>query len=164
MNVNEKIHIEEYSSLWNIYAQSEIAILKSYLGIDTMEHIGSTAINGMKAKPIIDLLIGINEFPPDNTTIQGMENQGYVYMKENSVPNRLYFVKRKEVSYNVHIVKYNGSIWRTDLTFIDYMRAHPEEVQNYISIKEQIINSGVDTLLEYSQSKSDYIMSINNKL
>lgn len=108
MDVNEKICIERYNPQWpGYFEQEKIRIQKAVSNQKLhIEHIGSTSVKGMSAKPIIDILIGIELFPPDVSLIQVLENSGYEYMKMASVKERLYFVKRAATSFNVHIVAF----------------------------------------------------------
>ena len=162
MDVNEKICIEDYNSSWNSFYEKEKVLIQNNLKNILIEHIGSTSIEGMKAKPIIDILIGVNSFPPDENVITILQKVGYTYMKEASVADRLYFVKRSAISFNVHIVEKESNIWKADLAFRDYMSGNPDEMARYAALKTKIIDSGVDTLLEYSALKADYIFTINN--
>ena len=162
MDVNEKICIQDYNPLWKFYYEKEKILIENNLKNISIEHIGSTSIEGMKAKPIIDILIGVNNFPPDQDVIAILQKIGYTYMKGASVVDRLYFVKRDAISFNVHIVEKESNIWKTDLAFRDYMCGDADEKARYAALKTKIINSGVDTLLEYSALKADYILGINN--
>lgn len=85
-------------------------------------------------------------------------------MQEMSVPDRLYFIKRGLKSFNVHIIKIQGSVWNNDVLFRDYMINHPEEARKYSDLKEEILRSGVDDLLEYSKRKADFILRIYEKM
>lgn len=112
MDVNEKISIQDYQAKWPIDFESEkkniLTSLQNYKF--HIEHIGSTSVIGMCAKPIIDILIGVENFPPSDDFIQKIIDVGYEYLKEACVADRLYFVKRTSVSFNLHIVKYGKEI------------------------------------------------------
>ncbi len=167
MEVNEKIHLEKYNPRWKFYYQQELTSIQNavmqFASNDSfhIEHIGSTAVSGMVAKPIIDILVGVNTFPPNDLFINGLTSLRYIFMKDASVPERLYFIKRgDEISYNVHIVKYKDAIWKYDIGFRSYFRTHPNKVKEYSKLKESIYKRGAITLLEYSEQKANYITQI----
>lgn len=162
MNVNEEISIENYQSKWNSDFEQEkekiVASIEKYKFC--IEHIGSTSIKGMCAKPIIDILVGVEKFPPCEEFMESIIRLDYEFMKEASVSDRLYFVKRSLPYFNLHIVKYGGDIWNDDIMFRDFLRDHPNIVQEYSSLKKKIINKGIHSLIEYSAEKAPYIKSL----
>lgn len=137
----------------------EVQRLKSDQNLSELrfEHIGSTSIPSIKAKPIIDILIGVKSFPVTQNIIEALEKNGYIYMQKGSVENRLYFIKRGSVNYNAQIVAYGSRIWTDDLLFRDYLTKHRDKAMEYQQIKEQIIGNGVTTLIEYSAQKAEFI-------
>lgn len=162
MRLNEKIELSDYNTEWEKDYCDEIAMLKERHTLSALafEHIGSTAIPNIKAKPIIDIMIGIAHFPPVDDVILELEQSGYIFMKEMSVPDRFYFIKRGRKNFNVQVMSYRGSVWNNNVLFRDYMIKHPDEARKYSKLKEQIINSGVETLLEYSEKKAAFILNI----
>lgn len=166
MNVNETVCVKEYNAEWAAFFQRESQKLSGTLKKYNcqIEHIGSTSVVGMCAKPIIDILIGINNFPPTDDFIRAMIGLGYEYMEQASVSNRLYFVKRESLNFNAHIVKYGGSIWNKDIAFREFLRNTPQAIQEYSALKRGIINKGRNKLLEYSEEKAPFIENILKNL
>ncbi len=162
MNINEQIHIEPHNPKWHYLYEKEVRYLKQLQELSCLkfEHIGSTSIPNIKAKPIIDILIGIELMPVSDDIIEALQKAGYIYMQDGSVADRRYFVKRSEVNYNIQIVVYGGRIWTDDLLFRDYLIEKPCKAIEYQRVKEQIIESGIKTLLEYSALKADFITAI----
>lgn len=76
---------------------------RSFLQSFFVEHIGSTSIPGMTAKPIIDILIGVYNFPPDKQFIDNLTRLGYTFMENASVPKRLYLIKRTKILLSMFI-------------------------------------------------------------
>lgn len=166
MKLNEKIQLVEHNLEWKQQYLDEVTLLrqKSYLSTLEYEHIGSTSIPNIKTKPIIDIIIGVKNFPPHREIIRELEECGYVYMQEMSVCNRLYFIKRGIKNFNVHVIAFQGSVWCKDILFRDYMINHLKEAQEYSDLKEEILRNGIDDLLEYSKRKADFITRICEKL
>lgn len=160
--INEKVHIEKYNPQWVTYFQEEAQRIHQAISNTKyhIEHIGSTSIRKMWAKPIIDILLGVDDFPPNQKFINSIEKLGYEYMKEASHVDRLYFILRAGIDYNIHIVKFNNEIWNKDLQFRDFLRNNPNAVEEYSELKKKIYESGVDTLLEYSVKKAPFISDI----
>lgn len=166
MRLNEKIEVVEHNPKWKQQYTDEVNLLKQKVFLSTLEyeHIGSTAIPNVKAKPIIDIIAGVRSFPPEKSIIKELEESGYTYMQEMSAPDRLYFIKRGYENFNLHIMAFKGSVWNNDILFRDYMISHPKEAQKYSNLKEDIVKSGVDDLLEYSKRKADFILEIMKKI
>ena len=166
MNVNEKITLQGYQPQWKTdYEQEKKEILDCLNKYQVnIEHIGSTSVKGMCAKPIIDILIGVQHFPPSDDIVQAIVDIGYEYMKEASVSNRLYFIKRIPKKYNVHIVKFRDKIWNNDIAFRDYLRQNPNAVREYSRVKRETAENGIDTLLEYSDAKAPFIFKLLNQM
>ncbi|MDE7253829.1 MAG: GrpB family protein [Acetatifactor sp.] len=166
MRLNEKIQIVNHHPEWIYDYFEEVEMLRRKPALSTMayEHIGSTSIPNIKAKPIIDIIIGVESFPPADDVVLELEQSGYTFMKEMSVADRFYFIKRGDKHFNVHVISYKGTIWNNDILFRNYLINHPDEAQKYSSLKEQIVSSGVETLLEYSEKKKDFILDIYEKI
>lgn len=165
MRLNEKIEVVEHNPKWKQQYTDEVNLLKQKVFLSTLEyeHIGSTAIPNVKSKPIIDIIAGVRNFPPEKSIIKELEESGYTYMQEMSVFDRLYFIKRGYKNYNIHIVAFKERVWNNDILFRDYMIGHPEEAQKYSDLKEEILRSGIEDLLEYSKRKADFVLEIMRK-
>ncbi len=103
-----------------------------------IEHIGSTAVPGISAKPTIDIAVGVRQLADvDSEVIAAMEALGYVYRGEAGVPGRHYF--RRGATYprdfHVSIIEWHGALWEDYLLLRDYLRAHPKEAAAYVEAK-----------------------------
>ena len=154
--IDEPVHLEKYNPSWTKYFDRERERLMTALELDSkvIEHIGSTAIKNIRAKPIIDIAVGVEIYPPPQHLIDRLIDLGYEALGEADVPKRLYFRYRQIRSFNVHIVELNGRHWKSNLAFRDYLIAHPEEAKRYEEIKVKAIQSGSTSLLKYSIAKS----------
>lgn len=166
MIFNEKIQLVEHNPEWEQQYNDEVNLLKEKIHLSTLnyEHIGSTSIPNIKAKPIVDIIVGVKIFPPKKEVIKELEESGYTYMKKMSVPDRLYFIKRGSKNFNVHVIAFQGSVWNNDILFREYMKSHFEVAQEYSKLKEDILKSGVDDLLGYSKRKANFISSIYEQM
>ena len=165
MEIDEKIHIEEHNPEWFEQFEFEKKQLCGMLGdaILGIEHIGSTSIPGIWAKPIVDILIGVKSLQLETFIIDKVIELGYEYFGEAGISGRFYFRKRFPEEYNVHITQIGNVIWNNNIILRDYLRNNKDEARKYSDLKQNIISQGVDTLLEYSDRKSSYISELLKK-
>lgn len=156
--IDEPIHLEMYNPEWQQCFTQERERIQETLCLEDsmMEHIGSTAIPGIQAKPIIDIMIGVKPFPPPQSICDELVQMGYEELGQASVPGRLYFRRRGLESFNVHIVEQAGSHWISNLALRDYLLTHPEVAKQYEAMKIVAIQS-TSSLLKYSQIKAPIV-------
>ncbi|HHV97893.1 MAG TPA: GrpB family protein [Clostridiaceae bacterium] len=165
MEINEKIHIEEYNPEWVKKYEYEKEQLCNALGdmVLGIEHVGSTSIPGIWAKPIVDIMIGVKSLPLEKSLIDKVVELGYECLGEAGVSGRIYFRKRFPKAYNVHITQFGNLIWKNNILLRDYLRCNKDEAMRYSELKKNIISEGVNDLLEYSERKADFINEILKK-
>ncbi|GIP39296.1 hypothetical protein J31TS4_25760 [Paenibacillus sp. J31TS4] len=112
MEIDERISVVPYDEKWNSLFQSEKANLLKAFGEDVIDiqHFGSTSVQGMSAKPIIDVLIGVKTLDLNLSVTNNLLEQGYEGFGEIGV-GRLYFRKWQEYSFNLAVVIWNGEQW-----------------------------------------------------
>src|SRR2546425_4158759 len=98
--LEESVHLESYDPAWEQAFQAEEKRLSTGLRLaaGSIEHIGSTAVPGLLAKPIVDIMVGIIPFPPSAPWSEAVVALGYEALGEAGVPGRLYFRRRNRVS------------------------------------------------------------------
>lgn len=160
------VRLETYRASWNKEFLKEKKKLTRTLGslATQVEHVGSTAITGMVAKPILDIEIGV----PNITKIAGLKKRliqlGYIGPRTKSQTNIL-FVKGPESRRTVyaHVVRYDGNIWHRDIAFRDWLRNHPNDAQRYKKLKQSLEKKFARNREQYTEAKSQFIRSILNK-
>ncbi|MEC0259994.1 GrpB family protein [Paenibacillus lautus] len=159
MTIDEAIHLESYDKQWADRFSDEHQTLIREIGPYTaaIEHFGSTSVPGMTAKPIIDILVGVENTQHANEIIPKLTAMGYEDLGEAGIPGRLYLRKRGRYAYNVHIVFYRGDMWNHNIMIREYLRAHAVEAERYSEIKRRIVTQGTRTLLQYSNEKHAYV-------
>lgn len=155
-NLDEVIKISPYSADWPLQAALEIARLATVLEQVPIEHIGSTAIPGMIAKPIIDLQAGLSTANPTKQDLSHLEEAGYEDFGEAGVPGRRYLRRRGQFSFNLHLVQLDGTHWRRNLLLRDFLRTHPDEARDYDAAKRRAAERNT-SLLAYSDEKAPMI-------
>jgi GrpB-like predicted nucleotidyltransferase (UPF0157 family) len=157
------VELVPHSPEWAVTAQAESGRLKSVLG-DTLlrvEHMGSTAVPGIMAKPIIDLIPIVTSLDALDAAQAGIEALGYNYLGEFGIPTRRYCRlndpltgKRK---FQLHCFAADSPQIERHLAFRDYLRAHPAKAEEYEAEKKRAAALHPDDTLKYNDAKNDWI-------
>jgi GrpB-like predicted nucleotidyltransferase (UPF0157 family) len=158
----QRVSVVSYDASWPARYERESKRVLAALGSLALdiEHIGSTSIDGVAAKPTIDILVGAHGLEIPTHVMNQMAQVGYEYRGELGVPGRRYFRKgdRYPRDFNVHIVVWRERLWNDYLAFRDYLRDYPERAQEYSDLKQQILSSaGGATMPNYAAGKEPFI-------
>ena len=168
----DEVEIVDYDPRWPILFDEEAERLRATLDpslIVGLEHFGSTAIPGLSAKPIIDILIAVRSLADAQANfVEPLRNLDYVYWAENPRKDRLFFVKGmppfgSRRSHHVHMTEPHGEMWQR-LAFRDYLRAHPEEAAIYEQLKRRLATEYKRDREAYTDAKSAYVESVMRKV
>lgn len=162
MTIDEPVDIVEYDMHWPAAFVAERQRLCKALVVaeSNVEHIGSTVVPGLEAKPIIDLMLGVIMYPPPIAITSQSEHLGYENLGEAGVHKRMYFRRRAEKACNLHVVLRGGKHWIANRALRDYLCAHPAVRMRYGQAKRQALASGHATLLSYSEAKARIVNDI----
>ena len=157
--------IADYNPQWPQMFVAEKARLQQVVGqfVETIEHVGSTSVPGLAAKPVIDIMIGVKTLQiADEKCITLIESLGYEYYQaiESMMPTRRYFRKSDANgmrTHQIHLWQLDDSEYERHLVFRDYLRAHPHEAAAYEKIKRDLIDK-FDDVNEYADAKSAFIV------
>ena len=166
-----KIILEEYSKKW----EKEFFFLKKKLRQKLsikkdnvkVEHIGSTSVEGLTSKPIIDILIGVPQNNLDNY-IKPITELGFVYVKEyeDELPNRRFFYKNekdKRIAH-IHLVELSSLWYKRHIAFRNELRNNSKTKIEYEKFKMSLANREWIDGNEYSNAKTDFIRAVEKKL
>ena len=162
--LDERITVCKADPSWPEWSRQETARLRSVLPGDLVpeiQHIGSTAVPGLDAKPIVELMVGLFEPGQIAEVAERLERLGYESLGEAGVPGR-WALRRRDVAQpsNIAIVAYQGEWWKLNLAVRDYLRANPESARDYALAKWHAVSGGADMLLAYSDAKRVMIAKI----
>jgi GrpB-like predicted nucleotidyltransferase (UPF0157 family) len=164
----DEIEIVEYDPRWPALFAEEAELLRAALDPDLvvgLEHFGSTAIPGLAAKPIIDILVAVRSLAEARrSAIAPLQRLGYVFWAENPKADRMFFVKGmppygERRTHHVHFTELTGEPWLS-LPFRDYLRIHPEEARRYESLKRELAIRHLTDREAYTAAKTDYVQEI----
>lgn len=131
-----------------------------------IEHIGSTAVVGLAAKPIIDIQVGVVSLDVSAQIVAAVEALSYVYVPEfeRVLPNRRYFRRTSPVgvtTHHVHLVeRADLEWWDRHIRFRDWLRAHPEDRDRYATLKRSLAAEHGNDRDGYTEGKSAFIASV----
>ena len=127
---------------------------------ERIDHVGSTAVPGLAAKPTVDIQISVTELEDEQRYVGPLEDAGLQLRSRDAL--HLYFRPPADRPRDVHVhVCESGGQWeREHLLFRDYLRAHPEAAARYAAVKEELLVVWSDDRWGYTEAKSDCILGI----
>jgi GrpB-like predicted nucleotidyltransferase (UPF0157 family) len=156
--LDEPIHLCPYHPEWPTQFAAESQRIQEALSfVVAIEHIGSTAVPGLLAKPIIDLMLGAEPQHRLETLRSPLAELGYEDLGEAGVPGRIYLRRRMGTNFNIALIERGGAIWTANLAFRDYLRSNPDAAGEYAAVKRAAIAEGTHSLLAYSHFKSEAV-------
>jgi NAD-dependent deacetylase len=160
---SEPVEIVEHDPGWAAAGAEEATRVAAALEAVAVEHVGSTAVPGLAAKPVLDLLAGLPSAEVVPERIRAMEALGYECLGEFGLPGRIFFRKGAERrTHHVHAVEHGGGHWRRHLAVRDFLRAHPEEAARYAEVKRAAVASARDRDA-YWKAKAAYVEELERR-
>ena len=165
--MSRSVRIVDYDPRWSVLFEKERRQIEEVIehNVVRIEHIGSTAVHGLGAKPIIDIMVSVNRLSDAEKCIEPLESIGYEYVPEYevSIPERRYFHKGhppKEQHYHLHMVELTSDFWRKHLLFRDFLRTHPKVAQEYYELKKRLAVEYGSNREGYTNTKTSFIESV----
>jgi GrpB-like predicted nucleotidyltransferase (UPF0157 family) len=166
--VKNPLVIVDYDTRWpKIYEIERARILKAIGSkVVSIEHVGSTAVPGLGAKPTIDILVGVRSLSDAEECIEPLRKIGYEYVPEYEaeIAERRYFRKGpSEVPnrhFHLHMVERISNFWQRHILFRDYLRTHPETAQQYYRLKKELAAKHGSNREAYTEAKTSFIESV----
>ncbi|MEY8377595.1 GrpB family protein [Lachnospiraceae bacterium 56-18] len=147
---------------WNKNAEKVILKLKQLLGdaaVD-IQHVGSTAIASIYAKPIIDIVIGVRDLNDVVSYEELLKQHDFVFRGED-VEGQLLFVmgdfEKDTRTHHIHVVKWNGEEWNNYINFRDYLNCCPDKAMLYDACKKKLASQFPDDRRSYTAGKQELI-------
>ncbi|WP_327059461.1 GrpB family protein [Kurthia huakuii] len=127
-----------------------------------IEHIGSTSINGLKAKPVIDILVGVQDLEEISNFILPLSEIEYEYVHKPEFKERRFFRKGLwgQGTCHLHICKFNSNEWIEKLLFRDYLRLNPDVAKEYAALKKVLASNYKFDRPTYTKKKEPFIRTI----
>jgi GrpB-like predicted nucleotidyltransferase (UPF0157 family) len=162
-----RILIHEYNPKWPLMFDRERAAIAASLDrhVVAIEHIGSTAVPGLPAKPIIDLLVGVENLAEARADcLKELQARGYTYMAEYEtwLPGEMLFRRGMPGpwTHHAHVVEASGSMWCDYLLLRDYLRSDEEVARAYANVKRALALVFEDDIAGYRTAKRPFVEGV----
>lgn len=161
-----RVVVKPYQEEWQYQFQQEAQTLHNLFGslVVDIHHIGSTAVPGLAAKPVIDLLPVVTNLEQVDAFIARMEALGYEPRGENGLPGRRYFQKGGDNrTHHVHVFEVGNPEIERHLVFRDYLREHLEEALRYGELKLELSRTYSTDVASYIEGKHDLVQQLEQQ-
>ncbi|HMO55495.1 MAG TPA: GrpB family protein [Tepidiformaceae bacterium] len=163
----KRIHVDKWDARWSDQFEHEAGRILAACppGIVAIEHVGSTSVPGLAAKPVIDMVILVEDYDAGEQFVEAIRSLGYVYKAVNGIPGRRYFDLASETPgeldrFHIHMYPVGHDDARRVLAFRDFLRANPAAVEQYARGKLELAAKYPEDILLYTGGKSAIIRAL----
>ena len=159
--VDEPIRLVPYDPSWPVRFEEERVALDDAIGDwvgGGIHHVGSTAVPGLEAKPIVDILAGVRGLEESTSCFEPLARLGYVYAPY--LPEEMHWFCKPHPSrrtHHLHLVPVDTQRYVDELAFRDYLRENPTIAEEYIALKRDLARRFANDREAYTDAKSDFI-------
>lgn len=166
----DEVKVVDYTPEWNdefIRVKSEI-MQNVNIDENRIEHIGSTAIKGMSAKPILDIIVGVDDIQNvEETIFCGLKNVGFIRLRVER-PEEIVLAKFTDKTYEekthfIHVVEFQKGLWNNLSFFRDYLNSNEQARKEYLEIKLEYLKKSSTGINEYTDYKEEFVKNIFKK-
>ncbi len=167
---SDEVRLVDYTPEWNeefIRVKQEI-VENTNLDENRIQHIGSTAIKGMSAKPIIDILVGVDDLDKvDKPLFKDFYKAGFLRLKVER-PGEIVLAKfiddtYEEKTHYIHLVEYQKELWNNLIFFRDYLNSDETARKHYLEIKLEYLKKSSTGVNEYTDFKEEFVKDVFKK-
>lgn len=154
-----KVLLSDPDPSWSSLFEAEAERISVALGpvVLAIEHYGSTSVPALKAKPILDLLVGLRRLDDALELIEPMATLGYDFAPHAGVPGHHVFGRGAARTHLAHFVEHGGESWRACLAFRDRLRSDPDARKGYEQLKAELAERFADDRAAYTAGKTDFV-------
>jgi len=159
--MSEPIRLAPYDSDWPARFESERSLLEGAIGeraVGGIHHVGSTAVPGLAAKPIIDILVGVTDLTSSRACFEPLAGLDYHYAPY--LPEQMHWFCKPgphRRTHHLHLVPEGSSRYREELAFRDLLRADPATASDYLELKRELAVRFEHDREGYTDAKSEFI-------
>jgi len=164
--IHEEVRLHDHDPLWPSAFAAERDRLLSLLAGSFLEvqHIGSTAVPGLPAKPIIDLLGGVSSMAQAESLMDRICSSGYTTSAEfnATLTDRKWFMRWADGrrTHHLHVVVHHGAAWNERICFRDALRSQPDVASRYAALKSRLAEAHATDREAYTEAKSGFVRSV----
>jgi GrpB-like predicted nucleotidyltransferase (UPF0157 family) len=163
----ERVEIADYDPAWPALFEAERDALLQLRGLQSaaFEHIGSTAVLGLRSKPIIDMMAAVTTLGHAAEISETLNKAGYKFV-QTGMTNRIFMRKRASTGgliFHLHIVERSSWDERQERMMRDYLLKNPEKAREYGELKDRIALEFAGDSLAYTKAKTEFIQEVINR-
>jgi GrpB-like predicted nucleotidyltransferase (UPF0157 family) len=163
--IHEDVTLHAYNPQWPaLFAAEHDRLLDLFPQMVAVEHIGSTAVEGLSAKPIIDLIAGVASMEAALLLAEPLCQSGYTTSVDfnASLTDRQWFMRWADGhrTHHLHVVVHEGAVWQGRLKFRDALRGNAELAAQYLQLKQRIASEHAQDREAYTQAKTALVQSV----
>jgi len=156
--------VVDYDPAWPSLYEAERKRILGAAGVKilSIEHVGSTSVPGLGAKPIIDIIAGVDSKRAADECVELLKPVGYTDVTPEDSPEWFYCLGRgpHSVGYHLHLVLEGSQFHLKHIVFRDYLRSHPEATAEYYELKKRLSTQYRENRVAYTDSKSVFIDAV----
>lgn len=163
------VELLPYDAEWETEARKTIEVLKGIFG-DTavsIQHIGSTAVPSIKAKPIIDIAVGVTSIEAALALVPALESAGFIRRHVSQDGDHLFFScvgdEENVRTHHVHVVPYGENRWVSYVALRDYLKSNASAAKEYESLKEKLASIYPEDRATYTEAKKEFLRFATRK-
>lgn len=160
------VRLEPHDPAWDDVAREVISLLWNVLGGEALDiqHVGSTAIPSIDAKPIVDIAVAVKRPEALEGYDDALERRGVIFRKTERDDDRFYVMGDAESrSCHIHMVPADGVKWKNYIAFRDYLNANPDAAGRYCALKRELAGRYADDREAYTEGKAGLIARLLNE-
>jgi GrpB-like predicted nucleotidyltransferase (UPF0157 family) len=161
------VRIVDYDPRWPEMAAAEMARIEAALGEHSVriDHVGSTAVQGMAAKPIVDLQASVAAIEPTECYARPLQKVGYLFARDPDSPDFHFFGKPVERprTFHLHVCAAGSDHELRHLAVRDYLRARPGEALRYEEVKRELVAAHPGDRLAYIEGKAGHVAALEQR-
>jgi GrpB-like predicted nucleotidyltransferase (UPF0157 family) len=160
----EPIQIVPHDPAWAVAFESERVALDEAIGpwvVGGIHHVGSTAVPGLDAKPIVDILVGVGDLEGSRECFEPLAGLEYLYAPYRSDEMHWFCKPHPERrTHHLHLAPVTGRRYADELAFRDRLRADPETAERYAKLKRALADRFPEDREAYTEAKTDFIRGV----
>ncbi len=157
---NAEVWLVPYHEAWPDLFQAEADRIRAACGPELLEivHVGSTAVPGLAAKPIIDMMLGVGNIADERQLRLPLRGLGYVRMGDYGVPGRIFYRRKTLSTHHLQVAEQHSPFWQDEILFRDILRGDTLVARRYEALKRQLAKEFPHDRSTYTASKTEFIL------
>jgi GrpB-like predicted nucleotidyltransferase (UPF0157 family) len=161
---DEPVRVVAYDPTWPARFEAERSVLEAAIGdwvVAGIHHVGSTAVPGLAAKPVIDILVGVHDLASSRECFEPLAKIGYLYAPYRA-DEMHWFCKPtpSRRTHHLHLVPHASRRFRDELAFCGYLRSHPDAAAEYAAVKRRLASRFEHDREAYTDAKATFIRDV----